>query len=188
MNHSHSPTLRLSPWLRVFAAAAALIGASANAQMVASNDRVRVVVSIKSANQVKDIKGASADTTTQNKTLAIVITGHPRSSENRVIKWAAYGRDLKSHNLSTLGSGEIKLALVNDRQTVESKTISTTSTPEHYVASKSSGRSSSRSKSKPKKVAAEGIRYVGYSVQVLDGRTVVGEASDPIGIKQEVAK
>jgi hypothetical protein len=32
------------------------------------------------------------------------------------------------------------------------------------------------------------VKFVGYSVQVLDGGRVVGESSDPIGIKQEVAK
>ena len=79
---------------RALLALALTLPLAANAQMVASNDRVRVVVSINSTNKMKDIKGASADTTTQNKTLSIVITGHPRSPESRVIKWAAYGRDL----------------------------------------------------------------------------------------------
>ena len=176
---------------RALVALAFALPLAASAQMASSNDRVRVVVSINSANQVKDIKGASADTVTQNKTLSIQVSGKPKSPETRVIKWAAYGRDLKNHNLSTLDSGEIKLSLSssNGQQTAESKRIATTYTPEHSEVSKSSGgRSSSRSKPKAKKVAATGIRYVGYSVQVLDGRSVVGEASDPIGIKQEVAK
>jgi hypothetical protein len=161
----------------------------ASAQMANPNDRVRVVVSIKSANQIKDIKGSSADTVTQNKVLSIQLSGSPRIKDTRVVKWAAYGRDLKGHTLSTIGFGEIALALSsNGQQTVESKSISTTYTPEHSEVSKSGGRSSSRSRSKAKKVAAEGIRYVGYSVQVLDGGRVVGEASDPVGIKQEVAK
>ena len=161
---------------------------AANAQMASSNERVSVVVGVNSANKTKDIKGSSTDTTTQNKTLSILLSGSPRSPESRVIKWAAYGRDLKGRTLSTIESGTIPVALVNNRQTAESKSISTTYTPEHSVVSKGSGRSSSRSRSTAKKVAAEGIKFVGYSVQVLDGGRVVGEASDPIGIKQEVAK
>jgi hypothetical protein len=162
---------------------------AASAQMANPNDRVRVVVSIKSASKVKDIKGSSADTVSQNKELSIQLSGSARIKETRVIKWAAYGRDQKSRTLSTIGFGEIPLALSsNGQQSVESKSIATTYTPEHSEVSKSGGRSSSRSRSRAKKVAAEGIRYVGYSVQVLDGGRVVGEASDPVGIKQEVAK
>ncbi len=171
----------------VLVALALVLPFTAGAQMLSSNERVRVVVSLSSANQIKDIKGSSTDTVTQNKTLNIVLSGVPRSGENRVIKWAAYGRDLKSHTLSTIASGSIPVALVNNTQKAESKGISTTYTPEHSEVSKSSGRSS-RSKSKPKKVPASGVKFVGYSVQVLDGNRVVGEASEPIGIKQEVAK
>ena len=91
--------------------------------------------------------------------------------------------------MSTLESGEIKLALVDDRQTAESKRISNTYTPEHSVVSKSSGRSISRRR-RPKvtQVAATGVKFAGYSVEVLDGGRVVGEASDPSGIEQSVAK
>ena len=74
---------------RALVALALTLPLAATAQMVASNDRIRVVVSIKTANQVKDNKGTSADTVTQNKTLSIVLTGHPKSPETRVVKWAA---------------------------------------------------------------------------------------------------
>lgn len=176
---------------RALVALALALPFTANAQMVSSNERVRVAVSINSANKTKDIKGASVDTVTQNKTLNIVLSGKPKSPENRVIKWAAYGRDLKGRTLSTIESGSIPVALVNGAQKAESKGISTTYTPEHSVASKSSGRSGGSSRGRAptaKKVAAEGIKFVGYSVQVLDGGRVVGESSDPVGIKQEVAK
>lgn len=177
---------------RALAALALMLPLVASAQMASSNDRVRVVVSIISANQTKDIKGASTDTTMQNKTLSIALTGSSRSPDSRVIKWAAYGRDLKSRTLSTIGFGTIPVALVNNRQTAESKSISTTYTPEHSEVSKSSGRGgggSSRGRApKAKKVAASGVKFAGYSVQVLDGGTVVGETSDPVGIKQSVTK
>lgn len=173
---------------RALVALALTLPFAANAQMLSSNERVSVAVSIKSANKVKDIKGSSTDTVTQNKELSIQLSGSARIKETRVIKWAAYGRDQKSRTLSTIGFGEIPLALsINGKQSVESKSISTTYTPEHSVVSKSSGRSRGRAPT-AKKVAAEGIKFVGYSVQVVDGGRVVGESSDPIGIKQEVAK
>jgi hypothetical protein len=143
-----------------------------------------VLVSVKSANQVKDIKGSSTDIVTQNKVLSVQLSGSPRIKDTRVVKWADCGRDLEGHALSTISFGENPLALSsNGQQTVERKSISTTYTPEHSDVSKSSGRSRSRSK----KVLAEGVRYVGYCARMLDDDTVVGKASDPVGIKQEVA-
>ena len=47
---------------RALAALTFALPLAASAQMASSNDRVRVVVSINSANQTKDIKGANADT------------------------------------------------------------------------------------------------------------------------------
>lgn len=155
----------------------------AGAQMIPTNDRVRVEVSITTDTDHKNLAKTSTDQVTQNKALNIALTGKPKSPETRVIKWTAYGRNMKSNNVSAVESGEIKLDLVNGRQTAESKRFSTTYTPEHSVVSNSRSRSrGSRSTPRAKKVEASGVKFAGYSVQVLDGGKVVGEASDPSNI------
>ena len=160
--------------------------APAEAQMVASNDRVRVEVRASSDTDHKDLKNTTADTVTQNKTLTIQLSGKARPSETRVVKWKAYGRNLKSKDLMELASGEEKLALdPSGMQTITTKNISTTYTPEHAVVTRGKGgKGGNRNQKAPraKNVEAEGKKYAGYSVQVMDGKTVVGEASDPVGI------
>ena len=49
------PTARLSPWLRVLAAATVLMPFAASAQIVSGNDAVRVEVRVQSDQDRKDI-------------------------------------------------------------------------------------------------------------------------------------
>lgn len=155
---------------------------TASAEMVPSNDRVRVEVQIATQSDRKDLAKTSADQVTQYKTLSIVLSGKPKSPESRVIKWTAYGRNMKSNSVQPLDSGEIKLELVNGRQTAESKRVTTTYTPDHFETSTSRSRSTGRSTPRAKKVEAAGTKFAGYSVQVMDGSSVVGEAIEPASI------
>ena len=154
--------------------------------MVASNDRVRIEVRASSDTDHKDLKNTTADTVTQNKTLTILLSGKAQPSETRVVKWTAYGRNMKSNDMMELESGEVKLALdPSGKQTITTKNISTTYTPEHAVVSRGKGgKGDNKGQKAPraKNVGAEGKKYAGYSVRVMDGKTVVGEASDPVGI------
>ncbi|MEA3211397.1 MAG: hypothetical protein QOE70_4454 [Chthoniobacter sp.] len=155
------------------------------------NDLVRVEVRVDSESDHKDIKGATADTVTQNKTLQIAISGKPRSSETRTGKWTVYGRDLKGHEVTVLGSGEFKLDLpASGQQKTASTKITTTSTAAHTVATAaaSSNKAKGGNVPKAKKVEAAGVKYAGYGVVVKDGDKIVGEAFDPVGLKQEVNK
>lgn len=149
--------------------------------MVSANDRVRVEVTTVTGSDHKDLGKTSTDRVTQHKTLNIALSGKPKNPETRVVRWTAYGRNMKSNNVTMLASGEIKLGLVNNRQAAESKHVSTTYTPDHSVVSTRRSRSG-RSTPRAKKVEASGVKFAGYSVQVLDGGKVVGEASDPVGI------
>lgn len=152
----------------------------------AANDRVRIEVRVQSQQDRKDIKGSSADTVTQKKSLFIAISGKPKSPETRTGKWTVYGRDLKDRDVTVLESGEFKIELpATGQQKIESKVVSTTSTPEHSIASKSSGRGRSP---KAKKVEASGTKYIGYGVVVKEGDQIVGEMFDPMGLKQQAAK
>ena len=159
---------------------------TATAQMIPANDRVRVEVQIVSQSDHKELAKTTADQVTQHKTLNIVLNGKPKNPETRTIKWATYGRNMKSNNVQQLESGELKLGLTNGRQTTESKRTTTTYTPMHTTVSTSRnsgrGRSSGRSTPKAKRVEATGTKFAGYSVQVLDGGKVVGEKADPENI------
>lgn len=147
------------------------------------SDRVRIEVRVAADQDRKDIKGSSADTVTQNKTLEITISGKPKSPETRTGKWTVYGRDAKGHDLTAVGSGEFKLDIpATGQQKIVSQKVATTYTPEHAVSSGTGTRT------KAKKVDATGTKYVGYSVVVKDGEKVVGEAAEPMGIAKEAAK
>jgi hypothetical protein len=164
----------------------------AGAQMVASNDRVRVECRLSTDTDEKDLKGTTEDTVTQKKSITVQLSGKARSPETRVVKWTAYGRNLKTNDLTVLDSGKVKLDL--DRsgaQTITTKTVSSTYTDDHAVVSKRGGRGKGggggggggrQKMPKAKKVEASGTKFAGYSVQVLDGAQVVGETSDPAGI------
>jgi hypothetical protein len=175
---------RACRWLLVFLGAATV-----QAQMIPANDRVRVEVRVATDSDRKDLANTTANQVTQEKTLAISLSGKSRERETRVVRWTAYGRNLKSNNLHPLATGEFKLALdPQGKQTATSKEVKTTYTPEHAVVTRDNRRSrlnnndNRNSVPRTKNVPAEGNKYVGYSVQVLDGAKVVGEASDPVGI------
>lgn len=162
------------------------------AQGVSGNDFVRIEVRVQSEQDRKDIAKTTTDTVTQHKTLTILLSGKAKSPETRSGKWTAYGRSLKGNGITVLASGEFKVDLSNGGQTVESKKISTTYTPEHSVISTKRGRSNNgkrpTSHTTAKKVAAEGAKFIGIAVVVRDSGTVVGEYFDPSGLKAEANK
>jgi hypothetical protein len=165
----------------------AVVAASpAQAQMIPANDRVRVEVRVMTDSDRKDLAKTTVDTVIQQKTLTISLSGKARERETRVVRWTAYGRDLKNDKVHSIASGEFKLALdAQGKQTGGSREIKTTYTPEHSVVNKKNkgpGQNKQNALPKTKKVEAEGNKFIGYTVQVLDGGKVVGEASDPAGI------
>ena len=160
-------------------------GPAAVAQMVASNDRVRIEAKLTTDTDRKDLGGTTTDTVTQKKSITIKLSGKAKSPETRVVKWTAYGRDVKDNDVKVLESAELPLALdKSGTQTVETKTFSSTYTPEHSKGKGGKGGKGGGGKGKGggKKVEAEGTKFAGYAIQVKDGSQVVGEASDPVGI------
>ena len=161
----------------------------ASAQMISSNDLVRIEVRVASEQDRKDVKSTNADTITQHKTLTIVLSGKPKSPETRTGKWTAYGHSAKGHDYNVLESGEFKIDLsAGGRQSVESKKVTTTYTPEHSVVSRGRSGGTGRSTARAKKVEATGTKFAGYVVEVKDGGKVVGQTADPFGILKEIAK
>jgi hypothetical protein len=175
--------MKLPFQIHALAAALALTPFAAFAQ--STNNMVRIEVRVQSDSDRKDIKGTSADTVTQSKILNIAISGKAKSPETRTGKWTAYGRGMKGNDITVLESGEFKIDLASGAQKIESKKVTTTSTPEHSVVSGSSSRGRSP---KAKKVAGEGTKFIGFGVVVKDGDKTVGEYFDPAGLKAEAAK
>jgi hypothetical protein len=171
---------------------AVLVSASLRiqAQGLTSNDTVHIEVRVQSGQDRKDIAKSTADTVTQYKALTIVMSGKAKSPETRIGKWVAYGRSLKNNEITALESGEFKIDLASGPQTIESKKISTTYTPEHSVLSTSHGRAGNAGSSHTtaKKVVAEGKKFIGIGVSVREGDKIVGEYFDPVGLKAEVTK
>lgn len=162
--------------------------AATHAQMIPANDRVRIEVRVSGDNDHKDLARTTTSQITQEKSLAISLSGKARERETRIVRWTAYGRNIRNNNLHPIASGEFKLALdPQGKQTTTSRTVKTTYTPEHAVVTRDNNRgplNNNKRNNQPrtKNVPAQGTKYVGYSVQVLDGAKVVGEASDPVGI------
>lgn len=159
-------------------------GGQLPAQVVTGSDAVRVEVRVQSDQHRKDIKGTSADTVEQSRSLLITLSGKARSPETRTGKWTAYVRDVKGNDLEALESGEFKVDLIAGRQKVESKKVETTFTPEHSVVS-TTGSSRSR-RTTAKKVAGEGKKFAGFVVTIRDGSTIVGQWADPPGLERSV--
>ena len=169
-----SPGSRGKAWLIALAATVSLSPFTAFAQ--SAGDLVRVEVRVQSEQDRAGNKGTTVDTVTQSKTLIITINGKAKSPETRKGTWIAYGRELKpGSDLSTLEQGEFKVDLAAGPQKVESKTITTKYTPEHY------GEGGNRGKNN--KVQAEGKKFAGYVVTVKEGDKVVGQISDPPGLQ-----
>jgi hypothetical protein len=120
---------RVCRWLLLGA-----LAAPAGAQMVAANDRVRVEVRTDNESDHKDLPKTNADAITQHKQLNIILSGKERSNEARVIEWTVYGRNVRNNDVRVVGSGKVKVAFdAQGKQTVETKTVSTTYTPEHSI-------------------------------------------------------
>ncbi len=166
------------------------LGARAD-QMVAANDRVRVEVKVDGNNDRKDLAKTSTDAVTQHKSLEIALSGKARvGADARVVKWTVYAKNLRNNNVKALESGEFKLALdAQGAAKVTTKEVSCTYTPEHSVVEGNGAvgvnprnGKTGRNQQRMRRVEAEGERYLGYSVKVMDGTQVLGEASDPMGI------
>jgi hypothetical protein len=162
-----------------------------------ASDAVRVEVKVIQSSDRKDIPGSRADEKTQHVKLEVNLTGKPKDPETRVIKWAIFGKEMKGNSITTLESGEEKLAL-SDRgaQKFESKEASTTSTPEHAAAAGKGGKGAPGPAPKGggkggrpaplKKVEGSGAKYTGWGVQVRDGEKIVGEQYSGMSFKEKI--
>ena len=166
----------------------AALSLPSHSQMAAPAERVRVEVRVESSMDRKELKNTTTDTVTQHKMLEIQLSGKSKTPENRTVHWAIYGRDLKDKDVRVLERGQFALDLGDHGlQKMQSKKASATSTAPHSAVKRRGGKGSGTNKNNNlragKKVAGSGTKYVGYAVQVREGRQILGEAYDPPGMK-----
>jgi hypothetical protein len=185
MNIHSSPGIRF----KLLAMAVALMPVGAIAQ-VAGADMVRVEGRVQSEQDRKNLKNTMADQVTQGKTIILTITGKAKTPETRTGTWVAYAHDLKKHGATEeLDRGEFKIDFSSGPQTVETKKIDITYTPEHSVSSgrmNTVGRGNTQTRyPQNKRVEAQGKKFAGYIVTVKDGDKVVGTYSEPPGFSPQ---
>jgi hypothetical protein len=140
-----------------------------------ANERVRVEVRLDADKDQKDLKRTTVDKVVQHTTLQISLSGKSKEKEDRIIHWTAYGRDEKDNDVRVVKSGNIPLALnAKGLQSAASEVIATTYVPDHGVVRKPNRKGGGRAH----EVEGTGTKFVGYRVEILDGKTVVGEAGE----------
>jgi hypothetical protein len=91
-----------------------------------------------------------------------------------------FGRDLEDRLITKIESGNFKVELsANGQQKFEAEEVATTSTAAYSEVT--GGQDNPR----VKKIAAKGVKYVGYSIVIKDGDKVVGELYSEPSFKQE---
>ena len=150
---------------------------AARAQGVPGSDRARVQVTVETQEERKNLKGTHTDQITSHRVLVIRLTGAAKSPESRVARWRVFAKDLATNKVQRVGGGEFPLRLdAQGVQTLRSDRVTMTHTPDHIL---SHGKNREAGK-----VAASGLKYMGYCVEVLDGGKSLGMASDPPGIEK----
>ncbi len=155
------------PALLLLAAALAAPIFPAAAQLPAGPVRISVQVESKSDN-----KGFSK---TQHRILKITLTNSGPDSLPLRVKYAFFGRTVKSHDTIVLDHSDLTTQLQpKSDQTLTTKTQSATLVEEHF--------------DKKTKVPASGQHFTGYGVKVYQDGKVIAEMCDPSNMQDDLAK
>ena len=135
----------------------------------------------------EDIKGSNGFTHTQKKNVEATVSNMGQQPmEGLMVKFYAFGRSHTSGKTVIFHTAENKLALAPGKSAMSPFEVTATYTPEHFVSSRSGG-SGKKGRATTKKVHGEGIRLIGYGVQVMQGGTVLAEDFQPRGLKDDLA-
>ncbi len=119
-----------------------------------------------------------AVTQVRNLELTLSLAGK-EPAPDLVVKWTIYGHSRKNHDLVVIKTGDIKSGLDGGKTvTMSTPQVTIKGVREHSV---STGRGRSK---RSKKVPASGEEYYGYSVEVLNGATVVADAYSKPSLKK----
>lgn len=135
-----------------------------------------------------DSDKAAKFTYSQKVVLEITLMGKPHDPETRVVKWSIYGKDRKTDRVSVLKSGEARVEIgAGATQKITTEEVRTTSSQDHSVSSNSRGGRGRGRRVRYTKVEGTGVRYIGYSVQVILGDKVIAEKFDPKNLEKDFA-
>ncbi|HEY3898048.1 MAG TPA: hypothetical protein VGM54_05505 [Chthoniobacter sp.] len=118
---------------------------------------------------------------TQKHALMVYLTNSLPNPADLKVKYTYFGRDLSSHDVVVINSGEQQVAVKpHGEASVDLGSATSTSTDEHYQAG-GKGKAAT-------KIPAAGAKFVGYAVQVYAGSTLAAETYEPLSMKEEVGK
>ena len=136
----------------------------------------------------EDIKGSNESSHHQKKNVEATVSNMGKEPmEALTVKFYAFGRDQKTEKTVIFQTAEKKIAIEPGKPAMTPFEVTTTYTPEHFVSSRTGGGSGKKSRTTTKKVPGEGIRLIGYGVQVVQGGTVLAEDFQPRGLKDDLA-
>lgn len=164
----------------------ALLGLLAHAVFAATPVSLRVQAT--GGDSHEDIKGSNESSHHQKKNVEATVSNMGKEPvEGLTVKFYAFGRDQKSDKMVIFHTAENKIAPAPGKTAMTPFEVATTYTPEHLVSSKTGGGSGKKGRTTTKKVPGEGIRLIGYGVQVVQGSTVLAEDFQPRGLKDDLA-
>jgi hypothetical protein len=129
---------------------------------------------------------------TQSRMLKVNITnGSADDKSGLVVKYWVFAKEVKDRDLVVLGKGELPAQVKSHgTEIVETPTFTAKSTEDHYEMKKpEKGRSGQKNNKGPqlgKKIEGGGEKMAGYAVKVFDGGTLVAEAYEPLGMKEQM--
>ena len=118
---------------------------------------------------------------TQKHSLKVYLTNSSPNPADVKVKYTYFGRDLVSHDVVVINSGEQQAAVKPQGEAeVDLGSVTSASTDEHYQAG-GKGKVAT-------KIPAAGAKFVGYAVQVYGGSTLLAETYEPLSMKDEIGK
>jgi len=131
-----------------------------------------------------DIKNSTASVHHQRKELTATLTNLSREEQKGlIVKWYAFGREVKSNRVVILSSASNTVTLAPAKSGTDTFKPSTTYTPDHSVVTTNRSRTSGKTRTSIKKVSGSGTKMLGWGVQVMREGKVVAEEFQPPGQK-----
>lgn len=113
--------------------------------------------------------------TVQSRSLTIYLTNSAPLPADAVVKWAVFGRDIKTKDVVTIEQGEMKSSMKASGAEKLQTPVVQASSEEARVGSKG-------------KTDDAGHKIIGHGVQVYQGDKLVAELYEPLSMKESFGK
>jgi uncharacterized membrane protein YdfJ with MMPL/SSD domain len=133
-------------------------------------------VSVDSSSDYKKIAGTSEKIKSNTRRLAITLENMDKEPADDVsVKWAIYARKMDNKKLFAVKQGTEKIKLSAQGKTTVQSQSATMKGNDKYTVTTQRRENNGRIRTDSKKHPAEGEEYVGYSVEVYVGSTLIQE-------------